>query len=133
VEAYVNLGKAYSQLGKYEPAIQNWTKAVELKPNNTDALNNLAWVLATIDDDSAEDANRAIEYAERACELTGYKEAMFLDTLAAAYAAGGRFEDAVRTAQQAIDAAKEGGKEDLAGEIKNRMELYKTGQRYRQK
>jgi tetratricopeptide (TPR) repeat protein len=133
VEAYINLGKAYSQLGKYERAIENWTKAVELKPDNTDALNNLAWEMATIDDASVEDANRAIEFAKRACELTGYKEPMFMDTLGAAYAAGGSFEDAVRTAQQAIDAAKAGGREDLAGEIKNRMELYKTGQRYRQK
>jgi tetratricopeptide (TPR) repeat protein len=133
VEVYINLGKAYSQLGKYEPAIQNWTKAVELKPNNTDALNNLAWVLATIDEAWVEDANRAIEYAERACELTGYKEPVFMDTLGAAYAAGGRFEDAVRTAQQAIDAAKAGGREDLAGEIDNRIKLYQAGKRYIQK
>jgi Flp pilus assembly protein TadD len=130
---YVNLSIAYTKLGKYEQAIQNWTRAVELEPTIADILKNPAWLLATAGNVSAQDADRAIEFARRACELGGYKEAELLDTLAAAYAAAGRFEDAVRTAQQAIDAAKAGGREDLAGEIKNRMELYKTGQRYRQK
>jgi len=130
---YVNLSIAYTKLGKYEQAIQNWTRAVELEPTIADILKNPAWLLATAGNVSAQDADRAIEFARRACELAGYKEPELLDTLAAAYAAAGRFEDAVRTAQQAIDAAKAGGREDLAGEIKNRMELYKTGQRYRQK
>ncbi|MCJ7729085.1 MAG: tetratricopeptide repeat protein [Sedimentisphaerales bacterium] len=133
-EIYENLGQAYKQLGRYKPAVQNLTKAVKLKYNNRpDVLNALAWLLATAGDVSAQDANRAVEYAQHACELTGHREPHFLDTLAAAYAAGGSFEDAVRTAQQAIDAAKAGGREDLAGEIKNRMELYKMNQRYRQK
>jgi len=130
---YVNLSIAYTKLGKYEPAIQNWTRAVELEPTIADILKNPAWLLATAGNVSAQDADRAIEFARRACELGGYKEAELLDTLAAAYAAAGRFNDAVRTAQQGIDAAKAGGREDWAGEIKIRMELYKTGQRYRQK
>jgi tetratricopeptide (TPR) repeat protein len=131
--AYLNLGIAYSRLGKYEPAIQNWTKALELKPNSVEALNNLAWLLATSDDVSLEDANRAIKYAERACELTENKNPSMTDTLAAAYAAAGRFEEAVKTAVQAVEAAKSRGKEDLANEIQNRIKLYESGQRYRQK
>ena len=131
--AYLNLGTAYSRLGKYKPAIQNWTKALELKPNSVKALNNLAWALATAEYVSADDANKAVELAQHACELTRYKKAELLDTLAAAYAAAGRFEDAVKTAGQAVDIVKAGGQEDLVSEIQNRMELYKAGHRYRQK
>jgi superkiller protein 3 len=130
---YANLGKAYEQSGEYEAAIRNWTKAVELKPDSIEVLTNMAWLLAVTGDVSAQAADKAIGFAKRACELRGYKDHNSLDALAAAYAAGGRFEDAVRTAQQAIDGAKADGREDLAGEIKNRMELYKTGQRYQQK
>jgi spermidine synthase len=130
---YANLGLAYNKLGKYEQALRNWTRAAELNPNSTEVLNNLAWLLATAGDVSAQDANRAIELAERACELTRHKEPGPLDTLAAAYAAAGRFDDAVTTAQRAIDGVKATGQEKLAGEIQKRIELYKAGHRYIQK
>jgi len=132
-EVYANLGSTYHQLGEYEQAISNLTRAVELDPNNADTLNNLAWTLATVNDSSLQDANRAIGLARRACELTGDKKAEHLDTLAAAYAAAGRFEEAVKTAGQAIETAKTEGREDLVSEIQGRMELYKTGKRYLQK
>jgi Flp pilus assembly protein TadD len=43
--------------------------------------------------------------AEKACKATNNTDPEFLDTLAAAYAEAGRFDDAVRTAQQAIQVA----------------------------
>ena len=133
VSAYINLGMAYSRQGKYEPAIQNWTKALELKPNSLEALNNLAWVMATVNEATIEDANKAIELVKRVCEQTGYKNPSMMDTLAAAYAAAGRFEEAVKTAGQAVEEAKRSGKEDLANEIQDRIKLYQSGERYRQK
>jgi protein O-mannosyl-transferase len=132
-EVYVKLGTAYTKLGKREQAFQNLTKSLDLDPNNIDALNNLAWLLATVDDVSIQDANRAIKLAERACELTRHKDPEYLDTLAAAYAAAGRFDDAVTTARQAVDFARAGGREELANEIQNRMKLYQSGRRYHQK
>jgi Flp pilus assembly protein TadD len=109
------------------------TKAVKLKYNRPDVLNALAWLLAAGKAPSAKDVNRAVEYAKLACELTKYKEPEFLDTLAAAYAAAGRFEEAVKTSKQAVETAKAEGREEQVGEIQNRMELYKTGKRYLQK
>jgi tetratricopeptide (TPR) repeat protein len=132
-EEYTNLGVIYTQAGNYELAIQSFTKAVELKPNSSIALNNLAWALATTGDISVQDANKAINLAERACELTGHKNPGSLDTLAAAYAAAGRFEDAVMTAQKAVDAAKASGQEKPVSEIQNRLELYQEGRPYLEK
>ena len=131
-EVYENLGSAYIQVGKYDLAIQNLTKAIELKPNNISLLNNLAWVLATVNDVSIQNANKAIEYAQLACELTGNKEAGPLDTLGAAYAAAGKFEEAKTIAAQALNIAKTSGQVKLAGEIENRIKLYEAGQPYRQ-
>ena len=131
-EAYEDLGTAYAQMGKYEKAIESWNKAMELKSDNAKVLNNLAWLLATVGDVSSQNAARAVELAERSCELDSNKRPEFMDTLAAAYAAAGRFEDAVKTAMQAIEAAKAGGQEDTSAEIQKRLELYEAGERYHQ-
>jgi tetratricopeptide (TPR) repeat protein len=133
MEVYVNLAIAYGRLGDNELSLRNRSKAMGLKSDNPETLNNLAWLLATGEDISVADAKKAVELAQGACELTGYKKPGFLDTLAAAYAAAGRFEEAAKTAEQAVDTAKAGGQEDLIGEVQKRMELYKTGQRYEQK
>ncbi len=133
VKIYENLGSAYHQLGKYEEAILNWTKAVELKPNNVPVLNNLAWLLATVGDTSFQDAHKAVGFAQRACELTGHKDPECLDTLAAAYAAVGRFDDAVKTANRAMNIAKASGRQDLANEIESHIKLYHAGHPYRLK
>ena len=121
------------RLGKYGPGIYNFNKAVEQKPDSIVNLNRLAWALATVEDTSLRDANKAIDAARRACELTGNNDAEYLDTLAVAYAAGGRFEEAKATANKALSAARATGREDLAGEIEKRIKIYEAGQPYRQK
>jgi superkiller protein 3 len=132
-QAYINLGKAYGQLGQLEKTIQSWTKAAELKPDSVPVLNDLAWLLATKSEVSADEADRAIKYAQRACELTGNIKAEFLDTLATAYAAASKFDEAVDTANKAVVKARELGQNELADEIQKRVELFESGQRYRQK
>jgi hypothetical protein len=56
-----------------------------------------------------------------------------MDTLAAAYASAGRFDDAMKTARRALDIAKARNQTDLVSDIQNHAELYKAGQPYRQK
>jgi protein O-mannosyl-transferase len=132
-EIYTNLGTAYTQLGKYDIAIENWTKAAELKPDDAELLNNLAWLLATVDKTTTEDAAKAIKLAQRACELTGYNDAAYLDTLGATYAAAGKFEEAKTLAGKALSIAIASEQEKVAGEIKKRIKLYEAGQPYREK
>jgi tetratricopeptide (TPR) repeat protein len=129
-EKYTTLGEAYVLTGRYEQAIQNYKRAVVLNHNNIEALNNLAWLLATRENVSVKDANTAVECAQRACKLTGDKIISFLDTLAVAYAAAGKFDDAKTTAEKAVKDAKAAGKEELAREIEDRLKLYQEGQRY---
>ena len=131
-EVYANLGSAYIQVGKYDLAIENLSKAIELKPDNTDVLNKLAWLFAAVDNTSIHNTPKAVEFAQRSCELTGYKDPMLLDTLAVSYAAAGRFDEAKATAEKAFNIAKETGREDLANKIKKRIKLYETGQPYRE-
>jgi hypothetical protein len=55
-----------------------------------------------------------------------------LDTLAASYAATGRFDDAVATAQQAIELARAVGQTQLVSEVESRLDLYRSGHAYRE-
>jgi tetratricopeptide (TPR) repeat protein len=132
-EIRYRLAVLWGMQGKYDEAIKHLGRTVELAPDNFSALSDLAWLLATADEVTAEDADKAVKFARRACELTGHNAHRALDTLAAAYAATGKFDDAVTTAEQAVNIAKNSGQKDIAGEIQKRIELYKTGQRYRQK
>jgi tetratricopeptide (TPR) repeat protein len=132
-KVYINLAITYSQQGKFDLAMQNCAKAEQMKPDDIESLNNMAWLFATISDASAQDANKAIGYAKRACELTAYNNADNLDTLAVAYATAGKFNDAIMTAEKALNIAKAAGQENTAHEIKNRLELYKVGKPYREK
>ena len=69
--------------------------------------------------------------AQRACEVTGFKVPAYLDTLAVAYAAVGRFMEAVAVAQRAIELARSSGQAQLAKEIDARLALYQAGRPYR--
>ena len=89
----------------------------------------LARVLATSPDPSLRDPERALRLARAASESHA-SDPFVLDTLAAAYAALGRFEEASSTAQEALAQAEERGNAQLAAEIQARIELYALGRPY---
>ena len=130
-DVYANLGLAYSKLGKDNLAIINLTKSIELDPQYINSFNNLAWILATTEDAKLQNPLKAVEFAEKTCKLTEYNRADFLDTLAVAYAAAGNFPKAIEIAEKAIKLAEAAGENDLAEEIRERLDLYKSGQPYR--
>ncbi len=66
-------------------------------------LNNLAWVLATSPMDDVRDGERAIELATTAAEITDFKKAFILSTLASGYAEVGEFEKAREWSRKAIE------------------------------
>ena len=66
-------------------------------------LNNLAWVLATSTIDEVRDGERAIELATIAAELTDFKRAFILSTLASGYAEMGEFDKAKEWSNKAIE------------------------------
>ena len=59
------------------------------------------------------------------------KTAGLLDTLAAAYANAGRFQEAVKTGEEALSIAKAEGENDFADSIRARIALYKKGSPFR--
>ncbi len=125
--AHNNLGRALADSGKGQEAVTRYREALRLSPDFAEAHNNLAWLLATASDPGVRDPGEALRLAERAVALTEGKEANYLDTLAAAQAAAGRFGDAAATAERAVALARTNGQKALAAEIEPRLARYREG------
>jgi Flp pilus assembly protein TadD len=87
--------EAYSD-GHYRQAMVDLHEASKLDSENAFLLNNYAWILATAPDEKARDGKKAVQVALKACQLTAYQNAADVDTLAAAYAETGDFDNAVK-------------------------------------
>jgi tetratricopeptide (TPR) repeat protein len=126
--AYACQGEVYRQQHKYDEAADAWARAIALDPKDGWAYDKLAWLQATCPEAEQRDGAKAVEYATRACELSGWKDAERLATLAAAHAECGRFAEARRWQAKALALADERQQEfyrHLAG-------LYGRGQPYRE-
>ena len=104
-ELYRALGSSYYKWKKYSSAIEFYTRALAMAPNDAETLNNLAWLYATCEDKSLRDPGQALNLAERAAAID--PRAHILDTLAESYYINGRIEDATRTAREALDLSRE--------------------------
>ena len=91
-----------NDLKVYGEAIRHYEKAIQLQPNLAVAHNNLAWLLATSDDPKFRNPPEALNQALIAVRLTNDKEANFLDTLAEALYANGKFKEAVDVQKKAL-------------------------------
>ena len=124
-DVHNNLARVLSADNELSEAVTHYQQAIAINPNLASSLIGLSWILATAPMDDLRNANEAIELAELTVGLVGLNHPEVLDTLAAAYAAAGRFEDAVDTARSAITAAQAtAGYAGYAISIQERIALY---------
>jgi tetratricopeptide (TPR) repeat protein len=126
--ARYTVGSLLGARGELAAARDQFTAALELKPDWIPAVASLAWLLATAPEASIRDSDRAVRFAERAADLTERRDASALDILAAAYAADGRFDEAVATSDQALTHNPDPA---LERSIRTRQALYRRRQPYR--
>jgi tetratricopeptide (TPR) repeat protein len=125
---YPNRGLAWKAKKEYDKAIADYNEAIRLDPKHITAYNNRAFLWATCPDPRMRNAQKAIESATRACELTNWKDTLCLDTLAAAYAEAGNFDKAVEWQEKAIKLFDGPDKQ----EVTDRLNLYRARKPYRQ-
>jgi tetratricopeptide (TPR) repeat protein len=89
-----------------DQAMMHYDAAISSNPDHFVANNNLAWLLATRVRVTESEADRAVRLAEHAVHLPGSQSKGALGTLAAAYAAVGRWDEAVATATKALENAE---------------------------
>ena len=125
-------GQIYAARREARPARDHFAAALRVDPENPEALNSLAWLLATTPDEAVRDGTEAVRLARQACDLTGQRHPAYLDTLGAAQAAAGDFAAAVESARQATDLLPPDAPAALRSEIRAREERYRQGQPWRE-
>ena len=125
---YQRIGNDTAAIPDYERTIlldeKIFGAAVGADSRRPDAMNNLAWILATSKHQSVRDAKRAMLFAGKECERTGWSDAATLDTIAAAYAASNNFEKAIEMQQKAISLNKV---PDRQSGFEKRLRIYQSG------
>lgn len=109
--------------GLYDLGVSEFEKSWSF--GNVEALNGLAWHFATCKDPTQHNGKRAVELALQTLSIKP-EEKNYLDTLAAAYARNGQFDEAIRMQVRALS----------IGHINNgeeRLILYRQGQPYQEK
>jgi tetratricopeptide (TPR) repeat protein/mono/diheme cytochrome c family protein len=113
-----------------DDALAHYRKALALQPDWPPVLTELAWLLAAHVDAGVRDPVQAVSLAARAVVLTNRQDPRSLDVLAAAYAAAGRFDQAVTIAQTAVDLLRARSSPSAAGEVSARIALYQRHQAF---
>ncbi len=127
------LAVALAEAKRYADAIALLRGTLRQEPDDLTAANNLAWLLATCPRDELRNGAEALALAERICQQTDHRLPAALDSLAAAYAENGRFDQAVETVGRALSLTQERKDADQRKGLSERLERYRRGQPYREK
>lgn len=100
-------------------------------PNIVQLLESAAWIMATSPYASIRNGEEARRLAEKAWKITGGDDAFALNTLGAAYAEAGRFDDAIAAAEKAKRIADERDNVEFARLISACLQQYRARLPYR--
>lgn len=125
--AYSNRGECRAQKREYQQALDDYAHAIEQESRFASPYALRARLWAACSEERFRDGAAAVESATTACELSGWKNPLYIATLAAAYAEAEEFDKAVKWQQKAIELAAENAPQ----EFQHRLELYKQKQPYR--
>ena len=115
IEIYRALAYVYHRRENSAKAKWAYENILRLHPDDGVALNNLAWILATAQDNTLLDYPRALALAKRAVGIE--RSPTFLDTLAEAYYVNGLYDQALEIIKEALEKASE-NRDYLARQLK---------------
>ena len=92
--------------GKDQVAVsEHATELMQHFNDDADMLNQVAWLMATLEDGRTTDLNIALAAAKRASELTQNNDASIIETLARVYAEQKNWPEAVKWQKKAVELA----------------------------
>ena len=133
VVTHEELANFAMRYGDAEAAIRQNREVLRLEPSRVKARNDLAWLLSTSEEETIREPGEAVRLAESLVREQTQPDPNLLDTLAAAYAASGRYGEAIETARRAEQLASERDDVWLAEDIHDRIVLYRSEQPYIQR
>lgn len=126
------LAIALMKLDRYHEAADLLRKTRAVHPKDMAIANELAWLLAVCPELAVRNGAEAVQLAEMVVSTPKHRTAAAIDTLAAAYAETGRYKDAVRTMQEAIQRLGHVSEEDATlARYCRRLQLYRSERPYR--
>ncbi len=123
-QGHESLGYSLYAESKFPESLTQLRMALDEEPNRLFALKLAANLLATCPDSAVRNGPLAVSLAERAKQLSGGNDPGILDTLSAAYAENGRFDEATAAEQQAVALAVQEEDAALERRLKAHMEQY---------
>lgn len=133
----------YARRGEIEQALAHFRLALNPDPSHAaptligtkraSLAERYARIRATHPEAAFRNGEEALRYAQEAVDITNRRSIACMDTLAAAYAELGQFQDAIRTAEEAVQRAKLVNQFDTAGTILEHIELYDQQQPLRER
>jgi tetratricopeptide (TPR) repeat protein len=127
---HYDLAYALGQLGQTEESRLEYAQALRLDPRWPVAANEAAWRLTTQPEGRSRFGALGLQFARQICDATQGRDANYLDTLAAAYAETGHFEDARAAAREALRQAAAGFPAGIPA-MESRLRLYERRQPFR--
>lgn len=112
----------------HERRLEGLVQAINANPDDLQALNALAWYYATMTDARFRDGAQAVQIAERAHALSQGTNASILNTLGAAYAEMGRFEDALAAVRKGLEIAQAEGDAPLLESLNYCVEMFERSE-----
>ncbi len=125
-------GDAYHALREYAKAEEDYAAVLNRDPDYPNLLNSRAWQLATCPDAKFRDGKRSVEMATKANEKFGWKIPGHINTLAAAYAEIGQFDEALKWQKKALELL-DTKDIDQRTAMQERIELYRGGRPFRER
>jgi tetratricopeptide (TPR) repeat protein len=129
--AAIKRAEVNQRLGRYDKALAELDHLINLRPQyHTDALarSDRAWIYATCPDPAFRNGKQGVADATAACKIDSWDSWDYIDTLAAAYAETGDFENAIKFEEKAIRKAREA---DDIKSARERLALYQQHRPFR--
>lgn len=126
--AYYARGRVRQMEGDYAGTAKDYESSILIDSENIEVWNAMGWLLATCPDPNFRNGSFAVICAKKAGDLSDWKQPAVFDTLAAAYAEAGDFEQAIHWQQKTVASISK----ELKDQTRARLALYQAGRPYRQ-
>ncbi len=129
-QVYTSRGVAFFRQGDYRRSQQDLEQALKKNPEDLNAVNQLAWMMAVCPDETYRNGEKALELARSVISVKTTPN--YLDTLAAAYAETGRYDDAAQTQRKVIAILSQEERLNRIGIYLDRLRTYEAQEPWRE-